>query len=350
MEITNNKYDKYKNKGLSGLCNLGNTCFVNSCMQVISHTYELNDFLELESYKEKINNKYESALLIEWDNLRKIMWKDNCVISPGKFITTIQKVSKIKKLDIFTGFSQNDVSEFLLFIIDSFHNALSRQVKMSINGTPENEKDKIAILCFNMIEKMYKNEYSEIWNLFYAVHVSQIKSLETNEILNNSPEPFFIINLPIPEHNKNPSIYDCFDLYIGEEIFDGDNAWYNENTKQYEDVKRQLLFWSFPNILVIDLKRFSNNNNKNQKLINFPIEDLNLSKYVIGYKKDDYVYDLYGICNHSGSVHGGHYTAYVKNANNKWYSYNDTNVSEINPNMLISSKAYCLFYRKKIIR
>ena len=132
-------------------------------------------------------------------------------------------------------------------------------------------------------------------------------------------------------------------------MLEGDNAWYNEKSKTYENVKRQILFWSFPSILVIDLKRFSKNNNKNQKLIDIPIENLDLSKYVIGYKKDDYVYDLYGICNHSGSVHGGHYTAYVKNANNKWYSFNDTNVSEINPTMLISSKAYCLFYRKKII-
>ena len=344
-------YEKYINKGLSGLCNLGNTCFINSCMQVLSHTYELNDFLESEKYRERLNNNNESALLIEWDNLRKIMWKDNCIISPGKFITTIQKIAKIKKMDIFTGFSQNDVSEFLLFIIDCFHNSICRQVKMTITGTPENEKDQIAILCFNMIEKMYKNQYSEIWNLFYAVHVSQIRCLETNKILNNAPEPFFIINLPIPENNKNPSLYDCFDLYVKEEILDGPNAWYNENTKTYENVKRQILFWSFPNILVIDLKRFfSNNNNKNQKLVNIPIDNLDLSKYVIGYKKDKYIYDLYGICNHSGSVHGGHYTAYIKNANNKWYSFNDTNVSEINSNMLISTKAYCLFYRKKIIQ
>jgi ubiquitin C-terminal hydrolase len=86
-------------------------------------------------------------------------------------------------------------------------------------------------------------------------------------------------------------------------------------------------------------------------LISFPLEDLNLSKYVIGYKKESYVYDLYGICNHSGNVYGGHYTACVKNANGKWYHFNDTIVTEVtNLNDLITPKAYCLFYRKKTIQ
>jgi ubiquitin C-terminal hydrolase len=86
-------------------------------------------------------------------------------------------------------------------------------------------------------------------------------------------------------------------------------------------------------------------NQKNQILITFPLDNLDLSKYVIGYKKDSYVYELYGVCNHSGGVRGGHYTSYVKNANGKWYHFNDTSVSEIGVESIISPKAYCLFYR-----
>ena len=342
--------ENYKNKGLSGLANLGNTCFINSCMQVISHTYELNDFLEKESYKKKLKNKAETALILEWDNLRKLMWNSNCIISPGKFIKTIQKVAQVKGLELFTGYSQNDLPEFLLFIIDCFHNSLAREISMTISGNPENETDKIAILCFEMIKNMYSKEYSEIWNIFYAVHVSEISNLETGEKIKSTPEPYFMIDLPIPENNKSPTLIDCFNYYVQGEVLEGENAWYNEDTKERINIRKKILFWSFPNILVIDFKRFNNRFQKNQVLITFPIDNLDLSDYVIGYKKDIYKYELYGICNHSGGTMGGHYTSYVKNANGKWYYMNDTTISEVSIiDTIVSSKAYVLFYRKKAI-
>ena len=79
-------------------------------------------------------------------------------------------------------------------------------------------------------------------------------------------------------------------------------------------------------------------------------ENVDFSKYVNGYNKNSYKYDLYGVCNHSGGTFGGHYTCCVKNANGKWYHFNDTSVSEVGLNeSIISPKAYVLFYRKKNI-
>lgn len=340
--------NNYKDKGLSGLANLGNTCFINSCMQVLSHTYELNYFLDDQKYKKKLKNKYESALLIEWDNLRSMLWNNNCIVAPNKFLNTIQKVAKLKDMEIFTGYSQNDLPEFLLFLVDSFHNSISREIKMTISGQVENETDKIAVKCFEMIKSMYSNEYSEIWNLFYGVHVSEITNLETGKQITITPEPYFMIDLPIPTNNKSPTLIDCFEKYVEGEVLDGENSWYNEDTKEKINIRKKILFWSFPNILVIDLKRFNARNQKNQILVTFPLDDLDLTEYVIGYKKESYHYELYGVCNHSGGVLGGHYTSYVKNANGKWYHFNDTSVSEVGLHeSIVSPKAYCLFYRKK---
>ena len=175
-------------------------------------------------------------------------------------------------------------------------------------------------------------------------------SIETGNVMSITPEPYFMIDLPIPTNNKSPTLIDCFNLYVEGETMDGDNAIFNEATGKKEAAKKNIMFWSLPTILVIDIKRFNASNQKNQVLIDFPLEKLNLSDYVIGYNKDSYVYDLYGVCNHGGSVHGGHYTSFVKNANEQWYHYNDTSVSKVSLlSQIVSPKAYCFFYRKRLI-
>lgn len=336
--------DKYKNKGLSGLSNLGNTCFINSCMQILSHTYELNEFLENGSYKQKLKNKCDSLLMLEWDNLRQMLWNENCVVSPNKFIKTIQKISTLKKIDTFSNYSQNDVSEFLLFIIDCFHTSISREIKITITGKPENETDLLAVKCFEMIKQCYTKDYSEIWNLFYAVQISVISRIDNNQILSTSPEPYFIINLPIPSNHKCPSLIDCFNHYVEGETIE---QYKYEPSNEVLSIHKKISFWSFPTILTIDLKRFNHRFQKNQSLVTFPLDDLDLSPYVIGYKKEQYKYELYGVCNHSGGVMGGHYTCFIKNANGKWYHCNDTIIAEANIDSIVSPKAYVLFYRKK---
>jgi ubiquitin C-terminal hydrolase len=230
-------------------------------------------------------------------------------------------------------------------LIDCFHTSLSREISITISGQPQTETDNIALKCFEMVKNTYSKDYSEIWNLFYAVNVSEITRVDNGKVLNINPEPFFMVDLSIPPNNKSPSLIDCFNHYVDGEIIEN---YIDESTNEKVDIRKKILFWSFPNILAIDLKRFNNRFQKNQIYVTFPLDNLDLSPYVIGYKKENYKYELYGVCNHSGGVMGGHYTSYVKNANGKWYHYNDTSVSEVGmSDSIISPKAYVLFYRKK---
>jgi len=346
MEEKEEKFSSYKNFGLTGLANVGNSCYLNSCMQILSHTYELNEFLKKTNYKQKLNKKHDSVLLLEWDKLREMIWKENCTIAPLGFVQAVKKVAHLKKKELFTGYAQNDLPEFLMFIIDCFHNSLMREVEMSINGKQSNEQDKMAYQCYKMMKNMYKKEYSEMLNIFYGIHVSNISSVKNGKTLAMTPEPFSTISLPVPSKNET-SIYECMDLYCQKERMEGDNAWYNEKTEKKEDIDKGIRFWSLPNILMIDLKRFDMRGRKLRQMVQCPLENIDFSKYVDGYNSSSYVYDLYAICNHSGGLMGGHYTAFIKNANNNWYLFNDTVVKKVDKEKIITPSAYCFFFRKR---
>jgi len=338
-------------KGLTGLANLGNTCFINSCMQVLSHTHELNHFLDKNDgeYKTKLtayhNKEYllDSKLLVEWDNLRKLMWQNDQLISPGGFIKAIQYVAKHKKKDIFTGYAQNDLPEFLLFILETFHNGMRREVDMVIKGQIKTEKDGMAVKCYEMMKTMYSKEYSEILDIFYGIHVSKIE--KNGEIMSIKPEPYFIIDLPI-QMKGGLTIYNCFEKYCEGEKLEGENGWLNEKTNAIEDVERKIVFWSLPKVLVLDLKRFTPDGRKIQVPLDIELE-LDFSNFVDGYDSDQYKYELYGVCNHSGGTRGGHYTSTVRVNADDWYLFNDTNVSKQEFTGKNNTSGYCLFYRKK---
>lgn len=327
-------------KGLTGLTNLGNTCFMNTCLQLLSHTHEFMD-----SIKDiKINN---GGLLTEWKSLRSMMWKENCVISPVRWLKATQECANKKDMMIFTGLAQNDLPEFLIFLINDFHDSISRKVSMNIKGKSENSTDDMALKCYNMMKNMYEKEYSEILKFFYGIHVSQLVNPNTKEVLTNSPEPYFIVELPIPNITTEISLYDCFSYYSNPERLSGENAWYNEKTEQQEDVDKQMVFWSLPEILVISLKRFTNTNTKIKKKITAPLENLDLSDYVKGYNKETYKYELYGVANHVGNPMGGHYFAYIKGKSGSWYEMNDTRINPISASNVVSHMSYVFFYRKK---
>jgi len=162
-------------------------------------------------------------------------------------------------------------------------------------------------------------------------------------------DPFWDLSLPIPKAAGQVKLQQCFDLFTKEEVLDGDEKPTCSKCKVRRKCTKKMTIYKFPRILVIHLKRFSPTERYRSKLstyVDFPVSNLDLSSYMSSTgKSQPCVYNLYAVSNHSGTIYSGHYTAYCKNPyTGDWHDFNDSRVSTLSTNSIVSSEAYVLFY------
>ncbi|XP_029457088.1 ubiquitin carboxyl-terminal hydrolase 19 isoform X3 [Rhinatrema bivittatum] len=153
----------------------------------------------------------------------------------------------------------------------------------------------------------------------------------------------------------------CLNLFTKPEVLAPEEAWYCPKCKQHREASKQLMLWRLPNVLIIQLKRFSFRSfiwrDKINDMVEFPVRNLDLSKFCIGQKEDHQlpIYDLYAVINHYGGMIGGHYTAYARLPNDKnsqrsdvgWRLFDDSTVTTVEESQVVTRYAYVLFYRRR---
>jgi len=125
----------------------------------------------------------------------------------------------------------------------------------------------------------------------------------------------------------------------------------NKNLKGFKKVE----IFKAPNILIVQLKRFKLKvaslmelvqNRKNEAHVDFQ-GYLDLSRFVLGPDKEKAKYELLSVCQHTGKMGAGKYSAIVRSfKDQQWYEFIDENFKQINEEDISNPNVYLLVYKK----
>lgn len=364
-------YGKYANRGLVGLANLGNTCYMNSALQCLSACLDFTDYFISKRYREDIDEsttKRKTWILLEsFVKTHHEIWKetdDKRPLVPTSFKNAFGALARY-----FRGNAQQDSHECILFILELLHDALQYEIEGSIRVKTDKELNTRQLMEKKAMQDWvlyFKDQYSIIVDLFYG----QFHSIHICGTCNHQSfvyDPFTYIMLPIPEVAPRPgrdiTIYDCFAEFIKQDLLEDENKYLCESetckgTRQ--NGVKIMKIWKQPKILIITLKRFLKNGQKNDAFIDCP-KTLDIVPYMSEFKipsenwnrirnskENKFSYTLFAVSCHSGGTGGGHYTANTLNANGNWYNFDDTRVTQISPESVVTKQAYVLFYKRKL--
>ena len=182
--------------GITGLSNLGNTCYMNSALQCISHTRPLSTYFmrRLHTAELNINNPLGmgGAVALKYGELLQSLWSGKASVAPVRMLRTIQKYG-----EQFRGYRQHDSQDFLGFVMDGLHEDLNRVSdkpyveKKDSNGRPD------TVVAREGWEGHLLRNRSVVVDHFHGQLRSQLRCL-TCQHTSVSFDPFSMLSLPLP--------------------------------------------------------------------------------------------------------------------------------------------------------
>ncbi|XP_052786625.1 ubiquitin carboxyl-terminal hydrolase 8-like [Mya arenaria] len=325
-------------RALTGLRNLGNTCYMNSTIQCLNNTSPLVTYLLTDTYLYDINRHMnEGELVDDFAYIVKALWSEQYrCITPRDF----KRVAGHHQ-PMFAGYEQQDSQEFLTFLMDGLHEGLNK-VK-SRPKIPEQNNDNLPDM--KAAELAWRDHKLHNESIIVELFQGQLKSsLMCLGCKNQSVtfQAFMYLSLPLPSSTRC-TLADCLRQFSAEEKLTDRPC---PKCKSSRSSMKKIEIWKLPHILLIAFNRFVYDGPWRTKIsthVDFPTKDVSLSPFVRGPHPKSY--KLYAVSNHFGTLDGGHYTACCRNpCTNKWYKFDDHEVYDISESSVKTSAAYVLYY------
>ena len=334
IDINNNEISQILQSTI-GFCNLGNTCFMNTCLQNLIHS---EFFIKLLFSKKHLISK-KTPITYQFFKLCIDLLDNKSIISPNNF-----KEQFSIKHSMFRGFKQHDTQEFCRILLEDMNQELN-EIESPAPYKELSTLNKTKLECNQEFDVTFKKrEKSLIIECFYSQIINIFKCKCGFETFSFEK----ILDFPLLFHkgNKKINLKELLDEYFKKEKIKFETKC--EKCHKKEEHMKIVKFSQPPNILILSLQRRNERTGrKNNAEVSFP-EKLDIHDYIdedCGYQNEN-KYILYGIGNHLGDMDFGHYFAYIKLNGYNWYEFNDSKVCPYLKIDKSSSSAYVLFYKK----
>jgi len=318
--------------GTGGILNVGFTCYANAVIQAFRHCYDMEKILAKDAYTLKVGSKYNN-LTNQFANVIQTLStiSSTATLRPAGFWNAFDTAVQNTCFDHLAQREPHDAHEFLLFLLDSIHESLSRQVCMKISECPLiSEKQIFHTKSLNVWIQNFEKHYSPFVPLYFGLFHIQITCVGCGHSSNNW-ETFNTLKGVINRTDTKPTLLQTIEGELNSETIE-DYACDKCAPNRCKAV-RNTRVWKLPKTLIVVLKRFTPDGRKIHTPI-APVSDVLEFKSIFSEsspeKKSHTRYTVRSIVDHHGSSQGGHYTAQAKHrTEGTWYNYDDQNVSRI---------------------
>lgn len=338
-----------------GLANLGNTCFLNVVLQALRLSPPLSELClggDIE-YRKKSNKK---LLLEEFQILMRDFWKSSVPLGAkptmmprrfhGAFLRTIQEAGD----DWHRYGQQSDASETIQYILNSIHDAIYKNVFMKVNGTARNQEELAYIKAIESWNAFFGKEYSTIVENYNGQTQTDV-ICDACKAVSTRYEPWLMLKVPLPggdtpyRTKSDTTLADCLNLgFVDDSIEDYQCDMCK--TKGKATIRNRIS--NFPPIIILSIKRFTNNMQKISGKVAWDMNALDLRPWA-AFKGDPFnkmytppIYETTAVIEQQGSFRGGHYRMYAKQDGN-WNEYDDNDVRQVPGESVADCDTYIAF-------